>query len=278
MKKAKLLAGTSLALVASLAIAGTAAYLTDTAENQNTMTYGKVTIAQKEYQRVQNDDGTYVTGTVDGQTSYMLEDFEQGKALLPIVGDPTLSASNPGYKGWDATTVRMSQVDSYGGMQVFAGKNAQDKFVTVTNTGNNDAYVRTLVAVECGTGDPGLIKLSNHQTWDDNAIGTITINGCNHYLYEFEYSGGQLSNGSWRHQGGLLPAGDTAYPSLSQVYVKSAATNEDMAKLDSNGDGLLNVLVFSQAVQADGFENAEAAFDASFGDVTVSNHPWSATP
>ena len=159
-------------------------------------------------------------------------------------------------------------------MQVFSNKNAQDKFVTVENTGKTDAYVRTLVAIECGTGDADLIGTSYHNTWTKNDIGTIAVGNVNYYLFEYVYAGGKLSDGSYRHKNGVLPAGDTSYPNLSQIYIQSVATNEDMVALDGNGNGTLDVLVFSQAVQADGFADAETALNAAFGDITTQNHPW----
>lgn len=262
-----LLSGLSLVLVAALAIGGTVAYLQDDDSDVNVMTLGNVKIAQHEYQRVQNDDGSYKTDTIDNVTSYVLEDFQQLKPLLPIVGDPSTGAA-----GWDDTVVRMTQVDSYGSMQVFAGKNAQDKFVTVENTGKSDAYIRTLVAIEVGTADPELIGFSKHLTWKDNGIGTITIAGNNYYLHEFTYTGGKDLGG--QHEKGILPAGETSYPSLSQVYIKSVATNEDMEKIDGNGNGTLDILVVSQAVQVAGFADAETALNAGFGDITINNHPW----
>ena len=265
MKKRNLLSGISLALVASVAIAGTAAYLTSTDEDTNTMVLGKVKIDQREHQRVQNTDGTYATGTVDARESYLLEDFKQDKLLLPIVGDP-----NKGEAGWDTIPVRMSQVDSAGGMDVFAGKNAQDKFVTVKNTGNNDAYVRTLVAIEHGSAAADLVRTSYHQTWKSNPIGDITINGDVYYLYEYVYLGGETSTG-WRHENGVLPKDEVTYPSLSQVYLGSEATNEDMEKLDANKNGKLDILVFSQAVQADGFADAKTALDKAFGETKADN-------
>ncbi|MBE6729757.1 MAG: hypothetical protein E7568_05955 [Ruminococcaceae bacterium] len=261
-----LLTGLSFVLVAALAVGGTVAYLTSEDSDVNVMTLGNVKIEQHEYQRALNADGTYATDTIDDRTSYVLEAFEQGKALLPIVGDPSTGAA-----GWDTTTVRMSQVDSYGGMQVFAGKNAVDKFVTVENTGKTDAYVRTLVAIECGSGDENLIGSSYHSNWSKNAVGKVEIDENTYYVYEYIYKG--ASDGS-RHVGGVLPAGDTSYPNLSQVYIKSVATNDDMDKLDGNGNGTLDILVLSQAVQADGFANAETALDTAFGDITTTNHPW----
>ena len=278
--KSILLTGLSFVLVTAVAIGGTMAYLTSQDEDVNVMTMGNVKIEQHEYQRVVNADGTYATATIDNQTSYILEEFKQAKPLLPIVGDPSKSGS--AYAGWDSTIVRMTQVDSYGHMQVFAGKNAQDKFVTVENTGKSDAYVRTLVAIECGTGNANLIGTSTRcvkadeaststAPWVSNYIGKIAVDTNTYLLYEYIYRGASDVN---RHVNGVLPAGDTSYPNLAQVYLKSETTNEDCEALDGNGNGTLDILVLSQAVQADGFANAETALDTAFGDITTTSHPW----
>ena len=269
MKK-KLLTTLSVVLILGLAALGILAYLTDTAENVNVMTLGNVSIEQHEYQRATNDDGTYKTDTIDNQTSYVLEDFDQGKALLPSAINTTT------WEGWDwdtTTTVRMSQVGSYGGMQVFKeASNAQDKFVVVKNTGKTDAYVRTLVAIEAGSTDGLLVGSSYHSNWNKNNVGIVEIDGNNYYVYEYIYKGAQNGDGSWlRHANGVLTAGDTAYPNLSQVYIKSEATNEDCAAIDGNGNGTLDILVLSQAVQAEGFDTAAAALTAGFGEATVAN-------
>ena len=264
----------SFVLVAALAIGGTVAYLTSEDSDVNVMTLGNVKIEQHEYERVQDADGTYSTGTVDNQTSYILQGFTQAKPLLPIVGDPSEPGDSPAYAGWDETTVRMSQVDSYGGMQVFAGKNAQDKFVTVENTGKTDAYIRTIIAIEIGSTDGALIGTSYHSTWKPAPVGTIEIDGTNYMVTEYAYVGGQLSDGSWRHKNGVLPAGDTSYPNLSQVYLKHKATNEDMVAIDGNGNGTLDILVLSQAVQADGFSDAQTALDTAFGKVSEKAAEW----
>ncbi len=262
--KKVLLMCTAHVLVAALAISGTVAYLTSTDSDVNVMTLGNVKIAQHEYQRVIDADGNYKTDTIDDRTSYVLEAFEQGKALLPAT-DPTNNGAGP----YDATTVRMLQVDSYGGMQVFTNSNAQDKFVTVENTGKTNAYIRTLVAIECGEGDASLIGSSYHQTWEPNEIGVIEVDGNKYCLTEYIYKGGQLSDGSWRHENGILPAGDTSYPNLSQVYLKAEATNEDCEALDGNGNGTLDILVLSQAVQAAGFADSATALNEGFGAVTA---------
>ncbi len=269
-----LMTGLSFVLVAAVSVGGTVAYLTNSDSNVNVMTLGNVKIEQHEYQRATNDDGTYKTATFDNVNSYVLEDFEQAKPLLPIVGDPSEPGNSPAYAGWDETVVRMSQVKSYGGMQVFAGKNAQDKFVTVENTGKTDAYVRTLIAVECGAANTDLVSSSNHLTWEKSPIGIIAIDGNNYFLTEYVYKGAQLSDGTWRHENGILPAGDTSYPNLSQVYLKHNATNEDMEAIDGNDNGTLDILVLSQAVQADGFADAKTALDEAFGKSSDKAAEW----
>ena len=259
-----------IALTAALSVSLTMAYLQDTDDDVNVMTLGNVYIEQHEYQRVVDADGSFETGTVDNQTSYLLESFKQGKPLYPIVGDPS-SPAGYDYAGYDETPVRMSQVGSHGGMDVFAGKNAQDKFVTVENTGKSAAYVRTLVALEIGEIDPNLLGTSYHRTWTKNYIGVIEIDGNKYSLSEYVYAGGQLSGGSWRHENGVLPAGDTTYPSLSQVYLGADATNEDVEKLDGNKNGTFDILVLSQAVQVEGFANATEALNAAFGVANAEN-------
>lgn len=257
-------------LLVTAVVGGTMAFYADTDSDVNVMTLGNVKIEQHEYERKVDADGNYTKDTIDGVTSYKLKDFTQGKPLYPIVGDPSSPEGYP-HAGWDDTTVRMSQVNSYGGMPVFAGKNAQDKFVTVENTGKNDAYIRTIVAIEVGTGNADLIGTSYHSNWSKNAVGKVEIDGNNYYVYEYIYKG--ASDGS-RHVGGVLPAGETSYPNLSQVYLKSAATNKDVEDLDGNDNGTLDILVLSQAVQAEGFANAQTALDTAFGKSSEKAAEW----
>ena len=269
-----LLSGLSLILVAALAIGGTVAYLQDEDSDVNVMTLGNVSIEQLEYERAMNEDGTYKTATIDNRTSYVLQPFTQGKALLPSALNTTT------WDGWDwnddVAVVRNSQVGSYGGMSVFKdAANAQDKFVYVKNTGKTDAYVRTLVAVEVGTSTIDLLGFNSHLgAWTKNDIGTITVDGNNYFVFEYVYAGAQLSDGSWRHENGVLPAGDMTYNSFAQVYIHSKATNEDMEKLDGNGNGTLDILVLSQAVQAAGFADANTALDTAFGESSEKAAVW----
>ena len=279
-----LLSALSLVLVAAIAIGGTVAYLTSEDGDLNVMTMGNVKIAQHEYERATNADGSYKTDTIDGRTSYVLKDFTQGKPLYPAI-IPNGGTVNGVTWDYDSIPVRMSQVDSYGGASVFNTPNAVDKFVTVENTGKTDAYVRTLIAVEMG--DLTLERFAKviayemrandkgdgSQPWKDGFNGVISVDGNNYYLFELIYCGAAITGG-YRHTNGVLPAGDTTYPSLCQVYMAAEATNEDVAAIDGNGSGTFDIIVLSQAVQAAGFDSAELALDIAFGDISADNHPW----
>lgn len=257
-----LLSGLSFVLVAAVAIGGTVAYLTSTDSDVNVMTHGQVKITQHEYERVLNADGSYemVTSEKYGE-GYKLQEFTQAKPLYPATGKIT---------GW-GTKVPFDQIEGASGAQaVFAGlNNVQDKFVLVENTGKSDAYVRTLIALEYGSNIKDIIGISTGDFWTWNEIGIIEVDGNNYYMYEAIYNGSDS-----RHQGGVLPAGEYTYNSLAQVYLSSEATNDDVDALDGNNNGTYDILIFSQAVQTAGFDTAENALDAAFGDTTTTNHPW----
>jgi len=269
------------AMTAGVAITGTVAYLQDEDSDVNVMTLGNVEIEQHEYERVV-ENGEYKKDTINGAESYVLKDFTQGKPLLPATAlDANGNPYNYGAGDYDTTRVKMSQVDSHGSMDVFVNENAIDKFVTVENTGKTDAYVRTIIAYELGSvaNFRDVINTSSFMTaqgvWKVTDIGTVVIDGNNYYVSEYLYNGAKALGGV--HENGVLPAGDTTYPSLAQVYMKATATNEDCEKIDGNKNGTYDILVVSQAVQVAGFENAETALNAGFGDITTTNHPWVAS-
>ena len=245
-----LLTGLSFVLVAAVAIGGTFAYLTSTDDDVNVMTLGNVKIEQHEYERVVNADGSYATKTIDGQTSYVLKDFTQAKPLLPSA----LVTNGSGW-GWDTTLVDMSQVGSKGTMQVFnAGSNAQDKIVTVKNTGESDAYVRTWIALEDPFTENRLgVNVGKGSYYTQTSWTTVEIDGVKYSVSCFTYKE-------------ALKPGEVSTPSLFQVYLNSKATNEDMELLSDTYE----ILAFSQAVQTAGFDSADAALNTAFG----TNHPW----
>lgn len=248
MKLKKVLFGaTAVALTAAVSIGATLAYLTDSDEDVNVMTLGNVYIDQIEQERVDNADN-----------QNQLVDFEQNQPMLPAVypGDSIPWAPEdewvvPGDEAWRV---------------VEDNTNVIDKFVTVKNTGESEAYVRTIFAFEY---DYNLLHaiMNDEQTpgdavWTwDWSIGEIELNGVKYILAEAVYTG-------------KVAPGATTIPSLKQIYLDKIATNEDCAKFGDTYD----ILVFSQAVQADGFDSvitgAAAALDEAFGDITTTNNPW----
>lgn len=273
MSKKKIISLCLVICLLATAIGGTLAYFTDTDVATNTMTLGNVAIEQHEYQRQVDADGNYVT---DPQYGYKLEEFKDGKPLLPATAiDANGKPYNYGAGDYGATKVKMSQVGSQGSMDVFVNENAQDKFVTVENTGNSDAYVRTIIAYELGSVENfhDVIMMSSFMTtqgvWKLSDVGKATINNNVYYVYEYIYNGAKSLGGV--HDNGVLPAGETTYPSLAQVYMKATATNEDAKKIDGNNNGKYDILVLSQAVQADGFADPATALKAAFGEANADN-------
>ena len=256
-----LLSALALVAVAALAITGTIAYLQWEESDVNVMTLGNVKIEQLEYERVLKADGTYEMVTSDKYgEGYKLQDFNNDKPLYPATGEIT---------GW-GKKVPFDQLGegASGAQQVLAGlNNVQDKFVLVKNTGKSDAYVRTFIALEYGSNTKDIVGITTGDFWEwHDDLGIQNIDGNNYYVFEAVYKGSDT-----RHIGGVLPAGEYTYNSLGQIYLKNEATNEDMEKLDVNGDGKYNILVLSQACQVAGFENAADAFANARTKETVSD-------
>ncbi len=286
MKKKALIAASYVA-VAALAIGGTLAYLTDTEGDKNTMTMGKVDIEQLEYERVVDDNGNWVsTGEADkyGYIPDQLQEFTQDKPLYPAVYDNdenTMIWDDRDDMGNNGAPYQQSwgQVGASGSLQLFddSVKNVIDKMVFVKNTGKSDAYVRTVFAFEAGCleaadlDDVIIHTNADGNHWDlwgkfaDKAI-PVTIDGVEYYMVSATYVG--PSNGT-----GVLEAGKVSYPSLAQVYLDPAATNEICESFGETYD----ILVVSQAVQTEGFDNADDALNAAFGELSDTNNPWTST-
>ena len=171
-----LLSGLSLVLVAALAIGGTVAYLQDDDSDVNVMTLGNVKIEQHEYEREVDANGNYVT---DATYGYKLRPFTQAKPLYPATElDANGNPYNNGAGNWDTTTVDMSQVGSQGTQKVFTSKNAQDKIVTVKNTGKSDAYVRTWIALEDPFTEGRIgVNVGNTDYYEQTPWTTVEIDG-----------------------------------------------------------------------------------------------------
>lgn len=154
----------------------------------------------------------------------------------------------------------------------FAMDNVVDKYVTVTNTGKSDAYVRTIIALEMGA-------YETVAEYKYNIIGTST-NAENGAQFKFpgtwvweeafvaDIDGNNYMVMVATHKNAVKP-NETTIPSLLQIYMNKNCGNEEVKKVDGNGDGKFNVLVLSQAMQTEGFENAKTALNTGFGEATA---------
>lgn len=271
MKKKILAIVLCVAMLAIAIVGGTMAYFTDTDSATNTMTMGNIAIEQTEWQRGENEEG--------------FVPFVQDKLMMPAVYENGSASLTKVYFN-DESSLNIANGQAWCGMWSESAQqyNAVDKIVVVQNTGKNDVYYRTLIAIEAPGGgyngswdqDPTKSDLvfnyndNNRFTW--NYIGDITVDNVTYNLHEALYTE-------------KLAPQEMSRPSLLQLMFTKATTQEDV---EAYGD-TLDVLCVTQAVQTEGFQPvlnndgtvaktaAEVALDAAFGDITTTNHPW-ATP
>ena len=253
MKKKILTICLIVALAATAIIGGTLAYFTDTDKATNTFTAGGVKIQLIEQQR--NAD------------SSALVPFENGKNLMPIVGSA------------------QGEQETVDGVKLPTAENYVDKIMTIKNTGASAAYVRIFVAVPTA--------LQNGQT----------PNAPRYDVLHWNFNGDSCAEGQWTDE--IVVANPTVidgveYKIYSRTYTTALAAGATTATpayigfyldktVDMNADGdytvdwgngpeVINydlsegveIPVFAQAIQADGFDSAEAAFAAS----GLPANPW----
>lgn len=279
MKNRKLLLIVSLVLAMTMSLGGTLAYLTDTDGDVNVMAVGNVKIEQNEYQRVdQTKDESEI------------EEFDQGKTMLPYVVGTGDTYAEQTVDGWTFPIRNENKV-----------KNYVDKIVNVTNTGISDAYVRTLIAIpEVEEFDATISAADLWLHWNVLDDGwSAEYNGYGwHWGKEEPHGSWPEVDENWNFYNNvtidnkvydvfigtnvdILAKGATTAPSLVGIYLDNRVdcdVDEDGTlnytftvvengekKIYNLGDiSQLKVLTLSQAVQADGFGSAWAAFDAAF--------------
>jgi len=246
MKKKLLAMCLVVALAATAIIGGTLAYFTDTDTETNTFTAGGVKIDLIEQQVGANG----------------LEPFEQNQVLMPIVGSA------------------QGEKDQYG--QPVA-ENYIDKIATIENKGKSDAYVRAYFAIPSALDDGydtfnaglnvlhfnfgnnnGVSTFGNEWNWK-NESGTwkyyeTEIDGVKYNVYYADYTK-------------ILAAGATTEQFISGVYLDSHVDMVDGNYVDTRDPqadisilaGDVECPVMAVAVQAAGFDNADAAVEAAFG-------------
>ena len=260
MKKKIVSLALAVCLIAIAAV-GTLAYFTDKDAETNTFTAGGVKIDLIEQQV--NEAGTE------------LEAFEQDQVLMPIVGSA------------------QGEKDNFG--QPVAA-NYIDKIVTIKNTGKSDAYVRAYFAIPADLDDgyetfnagANILHFNFGNVKTDN--GLVSTEGVqwnwthgNKWNYFETTIDGVVYNVYFADYYQALPAGETTEQFVSGVYLDSHVDmdaqgnyidtrfpNADLSILN----GSVKCPVFAVAVQADGFDSADAAVTAAFG---AQYNPWGGT-
>lgn len=235
-------------LLVAASVMGTIAYLTDSDADVNTMSAGNVYIVQNETDR--NGDA-----------------YQDGKKLIPAVYDD-------GGLSYDST---MKNTTGEGALQIWdkSVENELDKVISVTNTGTEAAYIRTILLVENNAANTICEKV--HTLWCDTdgqyaewvvIPGTttedmVTVGTTTYSIAVCTYNT-------------AIEAGKTSAPSLMQVFLDPTADNSWYDLLGADGE--FSIIAFSQAVQKQGFDNAEKALNEAFGEVSSAKvTEWLAT-
>ncbi len=243
-----------LALTAAVSIGATLAYLTDTDEDVNVMTLGKVKIDQLEYERIDVE-------TKDEDAT--VQEFHDNKPLYPGVYENGFDfGTGDNYVNWeqigkDEYTSGIWNPDKI--------NNEVDKMVFVKNKGDYDAYVRSVFAFEAGkytTLDEFNAKVhlnlnETDWTWEWMQDTPVQIGDSTYFVATATYNK-------------VLEPGALTEISLSQIALDKTAGNADV---EAFGD-TYQVLVKSQAIQADGFTDPDAALNEGFGVIDANNVPW----
>lgn len=140
-----------------------------------------------------------------------------------------------------------------------------NKVVEVFNTSSSkdDVYIRVLIAFESmqdGQEDDPLLHFAGVHSNDYVFSG---IYGMDYQFYdEVEIGGDVYDVYVFNTIDGLAVPYEAKVQPMSRVWLDKTATNEDMKALGE--DGKMNILVLAQGVQTANFDNAAAAFAATY--------------
>lgn len=245
-RKTILVAAIAVMLVAALVVGGTLAYFTDTKSADNTFTVGNVKIDLLESSLHRENAGIANGATSDSELWSDVEKLGSNntspyKAGDTFYTDEQIKANAREYK---CDNVKLNPGESY------------HKMPYVVNTGKNAAYIRIRVMIPAAL-DTAILNSSMYTTTALNnkeftmaydSTGTVERDGVMYNVYTFTRID-------------PLAAGEMTYWNVwGTIHMDTTATNEQIAQLLPNGT--FNVLVEADAIQADGFANATAAFAA----------------
>lgn len=168
---------------------------------------------------------------------------------------------------------------------IVPGRNV-NKDVFVTNTGSNDAYVRVHIAVPVAMDNGNFLHLDF--TEESVAEGKWRWNSepaASRYLYAAEIDG-TAYHVYVATYGTALKSGEMTEEVITNVCLDQGVDGNVHADgtvtyTDGRGNEItmepadtFDIPVYAQAVQAEGFEDAEAAFASAYGIPSGDNNPW----
>ena len=271
-KKTILVAAIAVMLVAALVVGGTLAYFTDKDNATNTFTVGNVNIEllESQYHRVN-------AGISSEQSKVQTEPLSGGYLWAANVNMQGTPENTPNYKTsgeiWSGQYFSDEQIkaDAANYENGYFAKHSQNmvpgsnvrKCPYVKNTGANDAYVRVRVLIPVSLftvidNGPSYwtttamnenqvtsVAVDTYLSKGPEAVHKVTRGNIEYYEYDFTYAKA------------LKPGEMTFWNVWGNIAINENATSKDLANVES-----FDVLVEADAIQAEGFADATAAFAA----------------
>lgn len=250
-KKTILVAAIAVMLVAALVVGGTLAYFTDKDNATNTFTVGNVDIELLE-SSLHRENAGYV-GTPGEKLN---PDNAELRSEVLKLGSNNTSPYKAGDTFYTDEQIKANAREYKCDNVMLNPGESYHKMPYVVNTGKNAAYIRIRVMIPAAL-DTAILDSSMYTTTALNNkeftmaydnTGTVERDGVMYNVYTFTRID-------------PLAAGEMTYWNVwGTIHMDTTATNEQIAQLLPNG--AFNVLVEADAIQADGFANATAAFAA----------------
>ena len=257
-------------LVAAVSVLGTLAYLTDTKTAKNTFTVGnvKIELLESQYHRVNAGRGNAV-----GQTEPLTGGYLWA-ADVDMQGTPE---NTPNYvtsgEVWNGQYFSDAQIEADAAtykdgyfaehsQKMVPGANVR-KNPYVKNTGANDAYIRIRTLIPVSLFD---VIDNGPSYWTSTAMneGQVTSNAVNTYntsgataVKQVERDGIKYYEYDFTFVKAVKPGELTFWNVWGNIAINKDATAENLANVDS-----FDVIFEADAIQADGFADASAAWIA----------------
>ena len=270
MKKKLTLVVTCIVLVAAMVIGGTLAYFTDTKDATNTFTVGnvKIDLLESQYHRVNAGRGNATGATEPLQGGYLWA------ADVDMQGTPE---NTPNYttsgETWNGLYFSDAQIEADAAtykngyfaehsQNMVPGANVR-KNPYVKNTGANDAYIRIRTLIPVSLFD---VIDNGPSYWTSTAMneGQVTSNAVNTYntsgataVKQVERNGIKYYEYDFTFVKAVKPGELTFWNVWGNIAINKDATAEDLANVES-----FDVIFEADAIQADGFADASAAWIA----------------